>query len=113
MVFSKSEELFDFKIEGEPFIVPLAIPLIAGPSALATVLLMMAREPQRWLHWLAAIFIAWSASLIILLMSKILRKIFKRRGLTALERLMGLILTAVSVEMLINGIQTSFNISPK
>ncbi len=112
MVFSKSDELFDIKVEGEPFIVPLAIPLMAGPSALATVLLMMARNPERWPHWLAAVILAWSASLLILLLSKFLKRVFKQRGLTALERLMGLILTAVSVEMLVTGIQSSFNISP-
>lgn len=112
MVFSKSEELFDIKVEGEPFIVPLAIPLMAGPSALATVLLMMARNPHRWPHWLAAVILAWSSSLIILLMSKFLKRIFKTKGLTAMERLMGLLLTAVSVEMLVTGIQSSFNITP-
>ena len=112
MVFSKSEDLFNIDVEGEPFIVPMAIPLIAGPSALATVLLLMAREPEKWLTWLIAILAAWFLSLCILMLSKVLKRILRRRGLTALERLMGLILITVSVEMLINGIRDSFLVSP-
>lgn len=112
MVFSKSEELFNVDVEGEPFIVPMAIPLIAGPSALATVLLLMAKEPEKWLHWLIALLAAWFISLCILMLSKGLRRILKSRGLTALERLMGLILITVSVEMLISGIRSYFIIAP-
>lgn len=112
MVFSKSDELFDIQVESEPFIVPMAIPLIAGPSALATVLLLMAKEPEKWLHWLIAILAAWFISLCILMLSKGLRRILRSRGLTALERLMGLILITVSVEMLITGIRNSFLITP-
>ena len=108
MIFSGAEEVFGIGIEGEPFIVPLAIPLIAGPSAMATVLLLMAQEPARWLEWLAALLGAWALTVIILLFSKGLRRLLKTRGLIALERLMGMILTTVSVEMLVTGIRDSF-----
>jgi multiple antibiotic resistance protein len=87
----------------EPFIVPLAIPLIAGPAAMATLMLLMARAPTEWPQWLAALLIAWSISGIILLSADQLARLLGRRTLTAIERLMGLVLTAVAVQMFIDG----------
>ncbi len=90
---------------GEPLIVPLAVPLIAGPSSIATVMLIMNREPQRWPEWLLAIVIAWAVSGLILAFSSNLRRLLGERGLTAVERLMGLVLTAVAVEMFMRGVR--------
>lgn len=90
--------------EEEPFIVPLAIPYIAGPSALATLLLIMNGEPTRWPEWLAALFGAWFVTGIILLSAGFLAKILRNRGLIAIERLMGMILVAIAIQMLMNGI---------
>jgi MarC family membrane protein len=104
MIFSTVSEMFVGGAAGEPFIVPLAVPLIAGPSAVATVLLLMAREPQRWPEWLLAVVIAWFAAGVILLFCGPLRQLFGQRGLTAMERLMGMILTTVAVQMFISGI---------
>ena len=100
----QSEEL----VEGEPFIVPLAIPYVAGPSAMATVLLVMSREPERWPEWLAAVLIAWSGCSVVLLVSSSLRRLFRERGLVALERLMGMLLTTIAVQMFLNGIAEFF-----
>jgi len=108
MIFSGSEEIFGVTVEGEPFIVPLAIPLIAGPSAMTMVLLLMARDPARWLEWLLAVVAAWSLTSVILLMSGRLRRILRVRGITALERLMGMLLVTVAVEMLVSGIKDTF-----
>ena len=108
MIFRGSEEVFGIGVEGEPFIVPLAIPLIAGPSAMTMVIILMASEPTRWIEWLAAVIIAWMLTSIILLFSNRLRKLLKRRGITALERLTGMLLVTISVEMLITGIKQSF-----
>jgi multiple antibiotic resistance protein len=108
MVFAGSEKIFGDKTSGEPFIVPLAIPLIAGPSAMSTVLLLMAREPSRWLEWFGALSIAWLVSMVILLFSSRLSRLFGERGLTAFERLMGMILVTVAVEMFISGLHASF-----
>lgn len=108
MIFAGAKDVFGISAEGEPFIVPLAVPLLAGPSAMATVLLMMAREPQQWPKWLAAVILAWLVSCLILLFAVPLRRALRDRGLLALERLMGMILTTVSVQMLIDGIQTTF-----
>jgi multiple antibiotic resistance protein len=88
----------------EPLIVPLAVPLIAGPSAMATLILFSTQEPERITAWLIALLIAWAASATILFAADALRKTLGRRGLAALERLMGMILTTMAVQMLLTGI---------
>lgn len=108
MVFQGSEEIFKTSNLGEPFIVPMAVPLVSGPSAMTTVMLFMAREPQRWPLWLAAVILAWLASSSILFFSDGLSRVLRKRGLVALERLMGMLLTTVAVEMFIQGVQESF-----
>ncbi len=105
MIFADVQEIFRHSPDGEPFVVPLAVPLIAGPSAMATVLLLMAREPDRWPEWLAAVLAAWFVSGVILLSANFFSRLLGRRGLTALERLMGMLLTTVAVQMFLQGIQ--------
>lgn len=105
MIFADVQEIFRHAPDGEPFVVPLAVPLIAGPSAMATVLLLMAREPERWPEWLAAVLAAWLLSGVILLTASFFSRILGQRGLTALERLMGMLLTTVAVQMFLQGIQ--------
>ncbi len=105
MIFSDVREIFRHTPEGEPFVVPLAVPLIAGPSAMTTVLLLMAREPHRWWEWLLAVLLAWLVSGAILLTASFFSHILGRRGLTALERLMGMLLTTVAVQMFLQGLQ--------
>ena len=90
--------------DSEPLVVPLAIPLIAGPSAMASVMLLMSQDSTRWLEWLIALILAWTLSGIILLLSAQLSKLLGARGLIALERLMGMILTTVAVQMILTGI---------
>ncbi|MGR2662990.1 MarC family protein [Chromobacterium haemolyticum] len=92
------------KMHGEPFIVPIAVPLIAGPSAMATVLLMSTREPERMLEWLGALTICMLVTLLVFLFSGKLQKLLGEQAITALERLMGLVLTAISIEMLLGGV---------
>lgn len=89
---------------GEPFIVPLAIPYVAGPSALASVLFISSREPSRWPEWLLAVFLAWGATALILAAASRLRHLIGDRGLVAMERLMGMVLVAMSVQMILTGI---------
>lgn len=105
MVFPTPEHpLAEEAPAAEPFLVPLAIPYVAGPSALATVLLMMSREPARWLSWIGALLLAWALCLPIMLASTRLRRLLGDRGLTAVERLMGLLLVTIAVEMMMGGI---------
>jgi MarC family membrane protein len=90
---------------GEPFIVPLAIPFIAGPSALATVMLMATREPAKLGMWALAITVTMVLVALILLAGERLQRWMGDRVMQAIERLMGLILTAMAVEMLLGGIR--------
>ena len=87
--------------DGEPLLVPLAIPLLAGPSLLAT-LMLHAGHGNILTHTLPALLIAWLASAVILLSSPLLYRVFGTRGLKAMERLMGMVLICISVQMLLN-----------
>ena len=90
---------------GEPLIVPLAVPLIAGPSALATVMLMATREPEKLGMWALALTAAMALTTVVLLAGARLQSWAGERMVQAIERLLGLILTAVAVEMLLGGIR--------
>lgn len=103
MIFPEGTET-NIQNNDEPFIVPLAIPYVAGPSSLATLILIMNSEPNRWPEWLVALLIAWFVTGVILLCAAPLAKILRNRGLVAIERLMGMILVALSIQMLMNGI---------
>ncbi|MDC7711222.1 MarC family protein [Vogesella indigofera] len=92
------------QLSGEPFIVPIAVPLIAGPSAMATVLLMSTREPERILEWIGALTLTMLVTLLVFLFSGKIQKLLGEQAITALERLMGLVLTAISIEMLLGGV---------
>ena len=103
MVFPGQEPTRD-TLEGEPFIVPLAIPLIAGPSTLASLLLLQQTSPNSTIPLLLALTLAWTATAIILLSSTFLYRLLKERGLIAIERLMGMLLVMLAVQMFINGV---------
>jgi MarC family membrane protein len=105
MVFRSGAEIFGKLPEGEPFIVPLAVPSIAGPTAIATVVLLASAAPQRWLEWTIAVSIAIVASLAVLVFAERIARALGERTLAAFERLMGLVLTAIAVEMLLRGIE--------
>ncbi len=105
MVFAKLEGTFGEGVAGEPLIVPLATPLIAGPSALATVMLMASRDPDRIGMWAAAITVTMLITTVVLLAGVKLHRWLGEHAMHAIERLMGLILTAISVEMLLDGIR--------
>ena len=110
MIFYGSEKVFDDVLRGEPLIVPLAIPSVAGPSAMATVLLLMARDPARWAEWLVALAAACLLSGIILFFSSRLIDLLGERVLVATERLMGMILTTVAVEMFLSAWKTLYRL---
>jgi small neutral amino acid transporter SnatA (MarC family) len=94
------------EMPGEPLIVPLAIPAIAGPSALATVLLLVSQAPQRRLEWIAALCVTMLVSAVVLVLAERIQRVAGDRFVVALERLMGLVLVAVSSEMMLRGIKT-------
>ena len=104
MIFPSAERPLREEVSDEPFIVPLAVPYTAGPAVLATELLLISREPERWPTWLLAVCLAWLASAVILYWSGHLSRALGVRGVTAVERLMGMLLVVVAVEMLMQGV---------
>ena len=106
MVFPRPEGVFGDSPGAEPFLVPLAIPSIAGPSALATVMLMASRDPARIGSWLVALTVAMCATAVVLALADRLQRWLGERAVLAFERLMGLVLTALAVEMLLSGVRS-------
>jgi multiple antibiotic resistance protein len=104
MVFPDQEAAERRELDEEPFIVPLAVPMIAGPSALAAVLLLVSREPDRFWTWFAALTAAWLVSAAILLASGLLMEKLGPRALRALVRLTGMLLIMMAVQMLMDGV---------
>ena len=90
----------------EPLIVPLAVPSIAGPSALATVLLLVSQQPEKRLEWVAALCVTMLISATVLVSAERIQRLIGTRVVTAIERLMGLVLVSVAIEMLLRGIRT-------
>ncbi|OFZ99953.1 MAG: hypothetical protein A3H35_03565 [Betaproteobacteria bacterium RIFCSPLOWO2_02_FULL_62_17] len=105
MVFRSPEGPFGELPQGEPFIVPLAIPSLAGPTAIATVVLLASRAPERMAEWVVAVSVAMAVAALALVFADRIARAIGERTLMALERLMGLVLTAIAVEMLLRGIE--------
>ena len=110
MIFPGTKPLFSHNETTEPLIVPLAVPMLAGPSAIAAVILFMAQEPNRWVEWTFVVFIACLISGVILVSSETLGRKLGNRALIAIERLMGIILVMVSVDFILDGIKQTFGI---
>ncbi len=104
MIFPSPEGVFGDGNDGEPFIVPLAIPMVAGPSCMAAVMLLGTQEPDRMADWSLALALAWFATAVILFSATWLYRLLGRRALIAIERLMGMLLVALSVQMFLDGI---------
>ena len=105
MVFPSPDGVYGASPGGEPFIVPLAVPALAGPSALATVMLLVSKNPARWPEWVAAIAVVMAISALILVSAGRLQALLGERVTLAFERLMGLVLAAIAVELLLRGVR--------
>lgn len=105
MVFPTPDGVYGPSPGGDPFIVPLAIPALAGPSALATVMLLVSREPSRWPEWIAAIAVVMAVCAVVLVFADRLQQWLGEKVTAAFERLMGLVLAAVAVELLLQGVR--------
>lgn len=110
MVFPQPGGVTGLTSGEEPFIVPLAIPMIAGPSVLAALILLANQDNSRMLDWSMALGAAWLASATILMLSSTIHRLLGERGLTAIERLMGMILIMISIQMLLDGIGQYYSI---
>jgi len=104
MIFPPSRREADEQ-QMEPFIVPLAIPMIAGPSVLATLLVLVSTQPELIWRWFTALLCAWSITSAILLCAPAISRVLKEKGSMAVERLMGMLLVLVAVQMFLNGIE--------
>ncbi|WP_284676651.1 YhgN family NAAT transporter [Vibrio sinus] len=104
MIFPSKDGSFGLAAGEEPFIVPLAIPMLAGPSILATLILISHQKPNQVGELAIAVIIAWAASSFILMLGEVFEKIVGPKGLAAIERLMGMLLLMISVQMFLNGI---------
>ena len=105
MIFPHPDGLTGVTRGGEPLIVPLAIPALAGPSALATVMLLTSQAPGKMLEWIGALSVTMIVCAVVLVMSERIQQWLGERTVTAFERLMGLVLVAISVEMILAGIR--------
>jgi MarC family membrane protein len=108
MVFPNRLRSAGEDLEGEPFIVPLAIPYVAGPSVLAVEMLLMSDQPTQWPLWLTAVTVAWAATSIIVFFGSNVAERLGPRGLVAIERLMGMILVAIAIQMFLTGADMYF-----
>ena len=104
MIFPRPEGMFGNEPEGEPLIVPLAIPAVAGPSIMAVLMLMSTTTPTLMLFF--CLSLAWLASSLILLAATPLNKFLGERSLTAIERLMGMLLVMMAVQMILTAYQS-------
>lgn len=106
MIFPSQDANLRENFAGEPFIVPLAVPYVAGPSLLASEILIVSSNPPGMIGWwLLALIVAWSCSAVVLLAAGWLQRFLGEKALTAVERLMGMVLVMISVEMLLTGIK--------
>lgn len=110
MIFPGTKPMFSHNEITEPLIVPLAIPMLAGPSAIAAVILLMAQEPNRWIEWTFVVCVSCFVAGAILISSEALGRKLGNRALLAIERLMGILLIMVSVDFILDGIKQTFNI---
>jgi len=108
MIFPRPGGIMGLPAGEEPFIVPLAVPMIAGPSTMAALILLANQEPNKMTQWSVALFAAWLISAIILTMSNTFHRVLGEKGLNAIERLMGMILVMIAIQMLLNGIGRYF-----
>ncbi len=108
MIFSAEGGVYGTPEDKEPLIFPLAVPLLAGPSAMATVLLLASRQPERMLDWVGALACAMAVSGAVLLLCDRIRRWVGDSVVSATEKLMGLVLTAIAVEMILAGLKRYF-----
>lgn len=109
MIFPKRVGAEEIDSADDPFLVPLAVPMIAGPSTIAILLLLSSTQPDRLMEWSIALFLAWLGTAVLLLASPFLLRVLGTRGSRALERLMGMILVILATQMLLNGIRDFVN----
>ncbi|MGF1758057.1 YhgN family NAAT transporter [Photobacterium sagamiensis] len=105
MIFPQPGGVTGLAAGEEPFLVPMAIPMIAGPSVLASLLLLSNQDPTRIWDWAFAVVLAWGASFVILMFYEVFNRLLGEKGLKAVERLMGLLLIMIATQMFLDGLR--------
>jgi len=105
MIFPQPGGVTGLAAGEEPFLVPMAIPMIAGPSVLASLLLLSNQDPSRIWDWAFAVILAWGASFVILMFYEVFNRLLGEKGLKAVERLMGLLLIMIATQMFLDGLR--------
>lgn len=106
LIFSQSHNALGIDLDNSPIMFPLAVPLIAGPSAIATVMLLASSQPDNMSDWTIAVIIAWLISTIILFYSSYLYRLLSETLITAITRLMGILLIMIAIQMILDGFKT-------
>lgn len=106
MIFPSGGSITGLAAGEEPFIVPMAVPMIAGPSVIASLLLLSSQHPDKLLELSASVLLAWGVTFLILMFYGFFHRLLGERGLKAVERLMGLLLIMISTQMLLDGIKS-------
>ncbi len=104
MLFPSRAGIYGDIEDGEPYIFPIAIPMLAGPSALTTVMLMVSSDPSKIYTWIGAITLAMVSSALIIISGDAIQRLLGKKATVAFERLMGLILVVLAVQMFLSGI---------
>lgn len=105
MIFPQPGGVVGLAAGEEPFFVPLAVPMIAGPSVIASLLLLSSKAPEQMLDWSLAVLLAWVATSTILMFYSFFHRVLGEKGLKAIERLMGLLLVMMSTQMFLDGLK--------
>ena len=105
MIFPVTKKASEEEVIEDPFLVPLAIPMVAGPSTIAVLLLLSSGSPEKMTQWSIALLLAWGTTTVLLVSSPFLMRFLGERGSRALERLMGMMLVILATQMLLNGVR--------
>ncbi|MDQ1237491.1 MAG: hypothetical protein O5V64_321 [Wigglesworthia glossinidia] len=114
MIFQENQNIKNIKSQHHdqvPFIIPIAIPLLAGPGMFSTLVFLSQRNKVDILYIFYSLIISWSLSLIVLLCFITIFKLFNNKGVNELERFMGLILIMLSIQIFLDGIKNYFNLT--
>ncbi len=105
MIFQSAAEIFDDNYRDDPVLVPIAVPSLAGPSAITTVMILRTRQQTGLLELLAALFVVFLITCGILLLGRRISFYLGQRGVQAMEKFMGLLLNLVAVNMILMGVK--------
>ena len=111
MLFPGRDGIFGPESGGEPLFFPLAVPMVAGPATLSLLLLLSGNEPSRTDDWALAILGAWAGTAAVLAFSGRIGQLLGEQGLTVLQKLMGMLLACLAVQMLLEGVVGAVRLS--